>query len=125
MDRLYLPFSKWIEDAFNSGMPDEVVSICFNIYEDESSLWSIEMIGCNRFDYDDWDWACSEVTDFGTRFIPFKLSDLNDWENVQQRIGDMIKNYLDKGVYSEYMQSRMCIAVGFIDGDLNYLYLKK
>ena len=36
---------KWIDSIFENTIPNEVVGIAFNLYEDETNQWSIEMIG--------------------------------------------------------------------------------
>lgn len=54
---------KWIDSIFENTIPNEVVGIAFNLYEDETNQWSIEMIGSASFDVEDPDWACDEVFD--------------------------------------------------------------
>ena len=57
---------KWIDSIFENTIPNEVVGIAFNLYEDETNQWSIEMIGSASFDVEDPDWACDEYAIMGT-----------------------------------------------------------
>ena len=32
--------SKWLDNALNQVIPDEVVAFCFNLYEDGNNKWN-------------------------------------------------------------------------------------
>ena len=114
----YKTFSKWVESAIEKGIPNEVISICFNLYDDIDDNWSIEMVGCTSYDSDDFDWACDEYTDFGTRNNPYSWNQKSDWEDIQQQVSYIIQKYLKEGMYKEQFINLRGVAVGFVDGDL-------
>ena len=67
---MYKKIEEWINNVLEQKIPSETVAFCFNLYEDEDDTWSMELVGTERFDIDDSDWACDEVTDFDTRDEP-------------------------------------------------------
>ena len=118
---MYDKVSAWLDDIFNKNIPDSVVSICFNLYEDGDDSWSLEVVGCSSFDSDDPNWACDEVTDFETRDEPFVWTDEASWEKVLDDITKLLYKYIQEGKASKYLNSLKGLAVGFVDGDLNIL----
>lgn len=118
---MYDKVSAWLDDIFNKNIPDSVVSICFNLYEDCDDSWSLEVVGCSSFDSDDPNWACDEVTDFETRDEPFVWTDEANWEKVLDDITKLLYKYIQEGKASKYLNSLKGLAVGFVDGDLNIL----
>ena len=84
----------WLDEVLEQSVPEEVVAFCFNLYEDGDNSWSMELVGTASFDEEDMDWACDEVTDFGTREVPF-------------------------GVLKE----KNGVGVGFVDGDIEIIYM--
>lgn len=64
---MYDKVSAWLDDVLKQNIPDDVEAFCFNLYDDGNSSWSMELVGTERFDENDFDWPCDEVTDFGTR----------------------------------------------------------
>lgn len=118
---MYYRISEWIDSVMKNGMPKEVISVCFNLYDDIDNTWSLEMVGCSSFDEDDSDWACDEVTDFGTRNNPLRWIQDSDWSEIQLMISDMVSRYLKEGTYKKLFNNLDGVAVGFVDGDLELL----
>lgn len=54
---------KWTDSILQNNLPEQVIAIAFNLYEDEDRQCSIEMVGTGCFDTEDSDWACDEVFD--------------------------------------------------------------
>lgn len=79
---MYDKISTWLDGVFDRSIPEGVVSVCFNLYEDGDGSWSLEVVGCSSFDSEDPDWACDEVTDFETRDEPFTWTEKAIWEKV-------------------------------------------
>jgi hypothetical protein len=76
----YDSFSKWIDKHLREDLPDDVVSINFNLYEGADNTYDIEIIGSDEFDEDNSDWVCSEV--FTTRddmFYIQRISDIDEY----------------------------------------------
>ena len=117
---MYEKISKWIDNALEKGIPEEVTSIAFNLYEDEDS-WSMEIVGCGSFDAEDSDWACDEITDFDTRENPYLWTQDCEWEEVQSEMLELLKKYLAEGTYGTKLKELQGAGVGFVDGDLDLL----
>ena len=121
---MYDKISTWLDGVFEREIPDGVVSVCFNLYEDGDNSWSLEVVGCSSFDSEDPDWACDEVTDFETRDAPFAWTEEAIWEKVLSDVTKLLYQYIQEGKASEYLNSLDGVAVGFADGDLNILVEK-
>ena len=115
----------WLDGVFDRNIPDGVVSVCFNLYEDGDNSWSLEVVGCSSFDSGDPDWACDEVTDFETREEPFTWTEETNWEKVLSDVTKLLYQYIQEGKASGYLNSLDGVAVGFTDGDLNIIVEKK
>ncbi len=120
--------SEWLDDvlehAVETGIPDEVIAFGFNLYEDGDYEWSMELIGTSEFDADDEDWLCNEVTDFGTREEPFRWCQKAEWNEVLGDITCILKEYLNSGEHADVLKEKSGIGVGFVDGDVEILYIK-
>ena len=118
---MYEKLSAWLDDVFSREIPDGIVSVCFNLYEDGENFWSLEVVGCSSFNSEDPDWACDEVTDFETREEPFEWTENAIWEQVLSDVTQLLYQYVQEGKASAYLNSLKGVAVGFADGDLNIL----
>lgn len=76
---MYNKVSDWLDDILGCDIPNEVAGFCFNLYEDGDNFWSMELVGAERFDKEDEDWLCDEVTDFGTRDEPLRWNKDAGW----------------------------------------------
>ncbi|NLK94195.1 MAG: hypothetical protein GX275_03230 [Clostridiales bacterium] len=121
---MYEKIEKWLNDILKNEINSEVVALNFNLYENTEKKWSIELVGTSSFDTDDEDWACDEVCDFGTRKNPFSWKENEEWDKVLDDIIQVIKRYLDNGLYAETLKKYGGIGVGFVDGDIEILYSK-
>lgn len=112
----------WLDHVFENQSFDNIKGIAFNIYEDGDDAWSFEVVGTATFDESDSDWACDEITDFGTRENPFAWTAVSGWESILQEVFSILQEYLDNGKYSELLKSFNGVGVGFVDGDMEILY---
>ncbi len=122
---MYNKVSEWIDGVLSDGVPDEAVAFCFNLYENDEYYWSMELIGAGRFDPDDQDWACDEVTDFNSRESLFTFQAECEWDEALQTMIDILKKYLNDGKYADLLKSREGVGVGFVDGDIEIIYISK
>jgi shikimate kinase len=120
--KMYNKVSEWIDGVLSAGVPDEAVAFCFNLYENDEYYWSMELIGAGRFDPDDQDWACDEVTDFNSRESLFTFQAECEWDEALQTMIDILKKYLNDGKYADLLKSREGVGVGFVDGDIEIIY---
>lgn len=117
--------SKWLDDVLKTDIPDEIAAFGFNLYEDDNYNWSMELVGTSEFDPDDEDWLCNEVTDFNTRENPFRWMKKADWEEVFDDIADALRKYLQTGQYADILKAKSGVGVGFVDGDIEILYVNR
>ena len=121
---MYNKISKWIDAVFVADIPAEVVAFCFNLYEESDNVWSMELVGAGRFDPDDQDWACEEITDFDTRKNMFNWQADCEWNEALETMVAMLKQYLQKGKCADVLKSKSGVGAGFVDGDIEILYIK-
>ncbi len=114
----------WLDAAMPREVPDGVVAFCFNLYEDVDDTWSVELVGCGSFDPENEDWACDEVTDFGTRKNCCSWKEATDWQTVLEKALDTIGSYVNQSPKAQILKEKQAIAVGFVDGDLEIIYTK-
>ncbi len=119
---MYLKFSEWLDRIIEKNDPIDAAALSFNLYEDENSNWSIQLIGASDFDEDDDDWACDEV--FSTKEDLLSWKQKADWKEILNTATRMIEEYLDKGKYADKLKNYKAIATGFVDGDLAVIYKK-
>lgn len=121
---MYSKVSEWIDGVLPSVIPDEVVAFCFNLYEENDEVWSMELVGTGRFDPDDQDWACDEITDFDSRKCLFSWQAACEWDEALETMTAVLKQYLQEGKYAGLLKSKSGVGVGFVDGDIELLYIK-
>lgn len=114
----------WLNKALEQDIPEEVRAFCFNLYNDCDGLWALELIGAARFDPEDEDWACDEVTDFDTREHPFRWEENAGYEDIQAEISGIVQRYPDEGDDKcvDKLTGREAVGVGFADGNIELVY---
>ena len=117
--------SNWIDTILKTDMPDNVVAVCFNLYEEGGGEWSMELVGSDRFDLEDEDWPCYEITNFNSRKNPYKWEMEYSWEEALAYMVKELRKYLENGKYAELIKSRTGVGVGFVDGNIEILYSKR
>ena len=110
--------------VLNKDISEEVMAFCFNLYEEGDNAWSMELVGTERFDADDEDWPCYEVTDFGTREGLLAWNKEAEWDVVLEEMSTVLKQYLENGEYAYILKSKEGIGIGFVDGDVEILFSK-
>ena len=118
---MYNEFEAWLDAALEADLPENIAAFNFNLYEDGDNLWSIELIGASRFDMEDPDWACDEV--FTNREEPLSWRAETDWEEVLETMTQYAERYLEEGKYSALLKEYEAVGIGFVDGDLNIVYV--
>ncbi len=121
---MYDRISSWLDDVLTQCVPEDVVAFGFNLYEDEDNNWSMEVVGTSRFDREDDDWCCDEVTDFGTREKPLTWEQNATWDHILEEIVLSLKEYLTSGKHANVLKDKVGIGVGFVDGDIEIIYEK-
>ncbi len=119
---MYENFKTWLEEIYPQEKPENAVALNFNIYEDGDGLWALELIATSVFDPKDNDWACEEV--FTARETPLEWEEETKWQDILETVCEWVKNYLEDGKYAEDMKTYDGIGTGFVDGDIEILYIK-
>lgn len=122
---IYSEFLNWLDNLLeNNEIPDNTAAFCFNLYEEsiENSVYSVQLVACDKFDENDDDWACEECWSSEEDIFCVELSDEDekDWKAAQSLIADWIKEYLENGKYAEILKSKP-VGIGFVDGDLELI----
>jgi len=113
----------WIDNALDGKViPDSIVAFCFNLYEEDDDSWAMELVGTERFDPEDEDWACDEVTDFGTREHLYNWEMECEWDEALDHMVNELKLYLTSGKYAELLKSKNGVGVGFVDGNIEIIF---
>lgn len=111
---------KWLNDTLKNVLPEQIVAIAFNLYEDGDNRWSIEMVGTSSFDTEGSDWACEEV--FTTRNNLQSWTQEAKWDEILKETCDQIKRYLLVGKYAKKLKLYQGVGIGFVDGDISIVY---
>lgn len=123
-------FEKWLADSLKACLPKEIKAFSFNLFELSSSRgikFGIELVGTGTFDENNQDWACDEIWEPIERklFIPESYSTL-EWEVCLIKIKTLIENVLKSNSdIAEKLEQKEAVAIGFVDGDLQLIYLRK
>ena len=121
---MYCKLADWLDNILSRDISEDVVAFGFNLYEDEDDQWSVELVGTSRFDVEDEDWCCDEITDFGTREEPFTWEQKATWDEILAEIVSYLKEYLENGKYADVLKDRIGVGVGFVDGNIEILYTR-
>ncbi len=114
-------FSEWIDNILKD-FNLEATAFCFNIYENAKDF-SVEFVATGSFDEDDEDWACDEI--FASRELNNELHFVaKNWKDAFKIVKVAAENYLATGTYSEKLKAGKAVACGFVDGDLEIIYMK-
>ena len=120
---MYQLVEAWIDSLELTAVPEGVTAFCFNLYDGcDDKHWSMELVGADSFDAEDSDWACGEVTDFGSRDAELRWTHQGDWENTLAQMVSILTEYLNRGRYAPVLKEKTAVAVGFTDGDLEILF---
>lgn len=120
---MYDEFLEWIDGLDLENMPKNIVAYNFNLYDSEET-YDIQLIGSDEFDEDDPDWACSEVYSSEENVCYIEITDeLENWEKAQKMFAECVRKYLESGKYAEVLKSAKAVGIGFVDGDIEILYL--
>lgn len=120
-------FRRWLDNGVRTPVPANVVAFSFNLYEPagiDGVKFGIELIGAEKFDPNDRDWACEEVWEPEQRqlAIPIEFSGL-EWQACLEKMRTVIAGVLEEsGAAARALKSRSGVGIGFVDGDLHVLW---
>ncbi len=115
-------FSKWIEKIESENLPSEKIkALNFGIYETPADTYMMYLMGAEKFDENDEDWACEIDYEPKYKYLDLDDSKLNesDWEYVLDYMVNLISNYLKQN--DCFLNKIENITTGFNDGNLTRL----
>lgn len=118
----YDNFSKWL-DSNLERFPSNAIAANFNLYENPSKTYDIQLIGSDKFNETNDDWACEEIfsTEEDVFLIP-RTDDIIASTDGLSFIAKLIKEYLEKGKYADLLKSLYAICIGFVDREIELIY---
>jgi len=120
-------FGAWLEAGLFKPVPNSVRGFAFNLFESGlgcGAKFGIELVGANRFDADDADWACDETWEPEDRhlLIPDDYSGV-DWAPCLAKMKALVQKELRGPTHAAKMlQSRQGVGIGFVDGELEIVW---
>lgn len=120
-------FKRWLEESLEPQIPETVKAFSFNLDEsayEDGYEFGIELIGAERFDPNDENWACDEIWEPSQRkiFIPVSYSG-QTWEECLTRMKKLVVKFLESGSpAAKKLKSSEGVGIGFVDGDLELVW---
>lgn len=123
-------FEDWLEESLSADISENVRAFSFNLNEAafvENCKFGIELIGAERFDADDEDWACDEIWEPLQRNIPIPLSYSGEnWEECLSVMKNLVVKLLDSNKsFAQKLKSKEAVGIGFVDGNLENIWIDK
>jgi cupin superfamily acireductone dioxygenase involved in methionine salvage len=117
-------FVSWVDRVMlEHGKGKRSVAYNFNLYEHEDEF-AIQLIGATKFDVTDPDWPCYEAFSSGEDLFILPYSVVGrKYETGQRKAKALIKAYLERGKEAERLKRSRGVALGFVGGDLELVYL--
>ena len=120
-------FANWLTAALSNGLPSSVRALSFNLYEpafEDGVTFGVELIGTDRFDEEDTDWACDEVWEPTERGLTIPSDYSGDtWEECLARMSALVERHISEATQNAVvLKSADGIGVGFVDGDLQIVW---
>ncbi len=116
-------FSTWVDQALPAELPPTVEAFNFNLYEGKGE-WHAQIVGTGSFSIEDEDWACDEAFTTGENVFIVKNKEAGKkWEDALAYFVALAKAYLQDGKQAALLKSTKGVGIGFVDGDLELLYV--
>ena len=117
-------FNAWVDGIVSGVGSTPVVAYNFNIYEHDNGF-AVQIVGTNSFDLTDEDWACDEAFSSGEDLFDLPRSVFGtEWQGGLDAANLLVKNYLQHGKQAEVMKAACGVGVGFVDGNIELVYLR-
>ena len=112
-------FTAWLTRVCEAETPPEsVVAYNIGLFKTPGG-YSAYLIGADKYDEEDSDWACEESFTPADRYCPMPAGAFQKWEEVHAAIVAATKEFLRSAAGKEsFLASAQAVTVGFDDGDL-------
>ncbi|MCF6221107.1 MAG: hypothetical protein L3J65_08345 [Robiginitomaculum sp.] len=120
-------FRKWLNKSLGEKRPENTIAFSFNLFIWADQQYGVELVGTNKFDVDDSDWACEEIFRPKIESIRMPLEHTEGhWESALELIKNNVQNYLNSDdPNAKILNTSAGVGVGFVDGDLHLVKLNK
>lgn len=110
--------SAWLGRVVAAGNPPASV-VAYNVGLLQTPKgFSAYLVGADRYDEDDGDWACRESFTPAERYLPLP-GGRADWQQVQVAVVAAVREFLASPAGRDSFLARaVAVTVGFDDGDL-------
>lgn len=112
-------FAAWLgRVCADETPPDSVVAYNIGLFETPDG-YSAYLIGADRYEEGDGDWACNEVFTPKERYCPIPGEGFAGWEDVHAAVVSATREFLASAAgRRSFLASAEVVTVGFDDGDL-------
>jgi hypothetical protein len=123
-DGFIVQFVSWADRVLLEYGLAPAVAYNFNLYEHEKAF-VIQLIGTKSFDTNDDDWACDEAFSSGEDLfeLPHQIVGA-DWRKGLEAARFLVESYLERSKRAEKLKASRAVGVGFVDGDLELVYIR-
>ena len=113
-------FDHWLDRSLNQPIPPSVIAFNFNLAEP----WCIEVVGADRYNEDNSDWACDESFRPLVEHLDIPESEnRSNWEAVLTEAKCIVSAYIDRqSAGSDILKRAVAVTVGFVDGELHKVW---
>jgi hypothetical protein len=120
-------FTQWLESCGAEAIPTTVQGFSFNLFEPAGETgvkFGIELVGADRFDEDDPDWACDEVWSPKARRLPIPVDySGTTWDQCLQTMKTLVLKQLKADTpMARRLKMVQGIGIGFVDGDMEVIW---
>lgn len=114
-------FNQWLNRITLSDMPGaDIRAFNFGIFEDQKVGYKLYITGSKIYDSEDDDWATEEDYIPQEKYFNLNIkSHEDDWEQVQDKVVEMIGMYQSNPDYrNSFLKEAKAVTTGFDDGEL-------
>jgi shikimate kinase len=121
-------FVRWLNVCLSENIPENLEGFHFNFFRPAGVLgvtFGIDLIGSDTFDNDDPDWPCNEIWEPKQRclFIPTSYTGAY-WQDCLTKMKSLLGRCLETDSEAiRKLKSATGIGVGFVDGDIEILWI--
>lgn len=117
-------FVTWVDRVLLENGPARAEAYNFNLYEHEEAF-AIQLIGAESFDPDDEDWACDAAFSSGEDLFELPHAIVgSDWRKGLTAARSLVETYMERGKRAADLKASRAVALGFVDGDLDLIFLR-
>ena len=107
----------WLDEiSASETLPNNIEALYIGLFEGDD-CYNIYMIGSERFDEEDEDWACDGDFVPQSKYLETGIPTSEDWKAFMDEVVIIVKDYLDTTPDS-ILSKVNHVGIGFDDGDI-------